>query len=213
MAFIERKQERSLGELLLQSGLIQKGELSRALQEQQRSAEPLGKILVRMGYIREQDVLQALQGLLVVIFHLGDEEFAFEALFVREIIRWREANKLPRMPKFIVGILQHRESIIPIVNLSQRLGLPPGPLTDNTRIIIVESSLQIFGLVVDSVESVMQLPMEQIENNPGILQRINPRYIYGVGKSDKRLITLLQLSNIIEEMAWAAGPGKAAEIS
>lgn len=213
MAFIERRQERSLGELLLQNGQIKKNELSLALQEQQRSAEPLGKILIRMGYIREQDVLQALQGLLVIIFHLGDEEFAFEALFVREIIRWREVNKLPRMPQFIMGILQHRETIMPIVNLSQRLGLPPRPVDENTRIIIVEFSSQIVGLVVDSVESVMQLPMEQIESNPGILQRINTRYIYGVGKTDKRLITLLQLSNIMEEITWGDVPGKAAETS
>ncbi len=213
MAFIERRQERSLGELLLQSGLIKKDELSRALQEQQRSAEPLGKIMIRMGFISEQDVLQALHGLLVVIFHLGKEDFAFEALFVREIIRWREVNKLPSMPQFVAGILQHREAIIPIVNLSRRLGLPSGPVNDDTRIIVVESASQIYGLVVDSVESVMQLPMEHIESNPGSLQRINPRYIYGVGKTEKRLITLLQLTNIMVEITWPADPGKAAEMS
>ena len=80
MKFIQHQQEKSLGELLVQSGRLPREQLQKALVEQQRSAEPLGKTLVRLGYVEEKDVLNVLQGLLVVTFRLDKEDFAFEAL-------------------------------------------------------------------------------------------------------------------------------------
>jgi purine-binding chemotaxis protein CheW len=200
MASGNRMQEKSLGELLLQSGLIQRAQLTHALAEQQRSAEPLGKTLIRLGYVREDQVLQALQGLLVVTFRLATENFAFEALFVQEIIRWREVNELPKMPDYVEGLLNHRDKILPVINLARRLGREPQPITEETRIIIVEKLSQVYGLVVDYVEAVMQLPLEKIESNPTLLQRIDPRFLYGVGKYEKNVITLLHLDPILGDM-------------
>lgn len=205
MSFINYKQEKSLGELLLQSNVIQSEQLKQALAEQQRTAEPLGKTLVRMGFVREEEILRALQGLLVVIFRLGQEDFAFEALFVQEIVRWREINHLPKMPAYIEGLLNHRNRIIPVLNLARRLerDVNPSPVNEDSRIIIVEKSASAFGLLVDSVEAVSQLPLEKIDSNPTLLHRIDSRFTYGVGKYDNRIITLLHLEPILGEMPSA----------
>jgi purine-binding chemotaxis protein CheW len=197
MSFIERQQEKSLGELLVQSGRLTKNDLQKALGEQQRHAEPLGKTLVRLGFVQEKDITQVLLGLLVVTFHLGDELFAFEALFVREIIRWVVVNKLPRMPKYIEGILRHRDMVMPVINLAQRLGKDPIPGNEESRIIIVDCASQLFGLAVDGVDAVIQLPFDRIESSPTILQGIESQYVYGVGKHEDRLITVLHLENIL----------------
>lgn len=200
MTFIQRQQEKSLGELLVQSGRLQREQLQKALTEQQRSAEPLGKTLVRLGYVEEKDVLNVLQGLLVVTFRLAREDFAFEALFVREIIRNQETNKLPKMPPFIEGLIKYRGIVVPIMNLALRLRQEPQPATDETRIIVVECASQIFGLLVDEVEAVVQLPMDRIESSPAVLEGLDARYVYGVGKLNDQLITVLHLENLLETM-------------
>lgn len=198
MAFIQKQQEKSLGELLVQSGRLQREQLEKALAEQQRSAEPLGKTLVRLGYVHEQDVVNVLQGLLVVTFRLSREDFAFEALYVKEIIRNQEVNKLPKMPPFIEGLIKYRGIVVPILNLALRLGQEPQLPTDETRIIVVEYTGQIVGLLVDEVEAVVQLPMDRIESSPAVLHGLDHRYVYGVGKYEKRLITVLHLGNMLE---------------
>jgi purine-binding chemotaxis protein CheW len=200
MASMQRQQEKSLGELLVQSGRLQREQLQKALAEQQRSAEPLGKTLVRLGYVEEKDVLNVLQGLLVVTFRLAKEDFAFEALYVREIIRNQEVNKLPKMPPFIEGLIKYRGIVVPIMHLALRLGQESQPATDETRIIVVECASQIFGLLVDEVEAVVQLPMDRIESSPAVLKGLDARYIYGVGKINDRLITVLHLENLLENM-------------
>ncbi|MCD4813113.1 chemotaxis protein CheW [bacterium] len=200
MSFIQKQQEKSLGELLVQSGRLQRDQLQKALGEQQRSAEPLGKTLVRLGYVNEHDVLNALQGLLVVTFRLAREDFAFEALFVREIIRHQEINQLPKMPPFIEGLIKYRGIVVPIMNLAAKLQQASQTLSDESRIIVVECASQIFGLLVDEVEAVVQLPMDRIESSPAVLRGLDARYIYGVGKYNDRLITVLHLENILENV-------------
>ena len=81
------KQKKSLGRMLLEEGLLTQEQLDKALETQKQSGEPLGKVLVRLGWIEERDILRALEGLMVVIFSLEGEEFGIETLYVREIIR------------------------------------------------------------------------------------------------------------------------------
>lgn len=200
MSDLGRLQEKSLGELLLQSGRLTREALDQALLEQQRTAEPLGKTLVRLGMVEEHDVLQVLQGLLVVTFQLGGEIYAVEALFVREIIRRVPLKHLPQMPAYIEGLLNHRDLVLPVMNLALRLGQTPKPADDEARIIIVESVNQVFGLSVDMVEAVVQLPLEQIETRPTAASGVSPRYVYGVGKWEHRLITVLHLATLLEEV-------------
>lgn len=200
MSSVQRQQEKSLGELLVQSGRLAPEQLEKALSEQQRSAEPLGKTLVRMGYVEEKDVLNVLKGLLVVTFRLDKEDFAFEALFVREIIRWQEINHLPKMPEYIGGIIKYRGMVVPIMNLAKRLNQNPQPPTDESRIIVVEHTSRLFGLLVDKVEAIVQLPMDRIESSPALLHGLDKRFIYGVGKYQESLITVLRLENILESV-------------
>ncbi|MEW6516714.1 MAG: chemotaxis protein CheW [candidate division FCPU426 bacterium] len=213
MAFMQRQQEKSLGELLVQSGRLQREQLDKALAEQQRAAEPLGKTLVRLGYVQEEDILHVLQGLLVVTFRLAKEEFAFEALFVREIIRSQQVNHLPKMPKFIEGLIKYRGLVVPVINLARRLGQEPQPQTEDSRIIVVEITSQLYGLLVDEVEAVLQLPIDRIESSPALLRGLDQRHVYGVGKHQNHLITVLHLETVLENVnaqKWVEAAGESA---
>ncbi|HPD18735.1 MAG TPA: hypothetical protein PLF61_03610, partial [Candidatus Goldiibacteriota bacterium] len=81
---ILKQQQKTLGELLINSGIINKEQLEIALNEQKNTDEPLGKILVRMGFAREEDIINVLKGMLVVIFEINNESFGVEIIFAKE---------------------------------------------------------------------------------------------------------------------------------
>ncbi|HTB33625.1 MAG TPA: chemotaxis protein CheW, partial [bacterium] len=103
-----RQQFRSLGALLMERGLLTPAQLDAALDEQKRSGEKLGRILVSRGWVRDKDILTVLQGMMVVIFQLKDEDYGVETLQVREIIRWAAARPLPDSPPWLAGLIDYR---------------------------------------------------------------------------------------------------------
>jgi purine-binding chemotaxis protein CheW len=191
-------QEKTLGQILEDSGLIRRDQLAKGLEEQKRTGEPLGRILVRQGWVSERDVINALRGLLVVTFQLGGEDFGVETLFIREIIRATTAVPVPQTPGYLEGIINIRNRVIPVVDLRKRLGLQPAAMDDASRIIICEMPNRNAGLVVDSVGAVMQLKMENLMNASGTAQSIPAKYIYGLGRLGNQIITLLDLETLLE---------------
>ena len=73
-----KTQEKSLGELLRQAGKITTRQIQVALGEQKRSHEPIGKVLVRLGFVEERDILQVMQGMMVLTFRVAGELYGIE---------------------------------------------------------------------------------------------------------------------------------------
>lgn len=191
-------QEKTLGQILEDSGLIRRDQLAKGLEEQKHTGEPLGRILVRWGWVNEQDVIKALRGLLVVTFQLGGEDFGVETLYVREIIRVIAAIPVPQTPKYLEGIINIRNRVIPVLDLRKRLGLDPKAVDEASRIIVCEMPSRNAGLLVDCVGAVMQLKMENLVNTSGASHGIPAKYVYGLGRLGERIITLLDLETLLE---------------
>jgi purine-binding chemotaxis protein CheW len=192
--------DKTFGELLVRQRLLTPEQWQLALTERGRSKEPLSKIVVRMGWVKESDMLRTLQGLLVVTFHLGPEEYAFEANYVLEVIRFQQPNPLPKMPPYILGLFNHRGHILPVIDLALRLHHPAIAIHDETRIIIIQQDTKVFGLVVDSVEAVMRLPLDTLDQSASLLQRIEPNLVHGVVRWGDRVITLINIQTLGAEM-------------
>lgn len=134
----------------------------------------------------------------LVVFKIGDEEFAVDISQVREIVRLIEVTCMPKAPDFIEGVVNLRGQIIAVINLSRRLGLPSQGRGNNTRIIVVEIGQCTVGMIVDSVSEVLRLSMQDIEEVPGIIETEVPdHYIRGVGKLRDRLLIFLDLNRIL----------------
>jgi purine-binding chemotaxis protein CheW len=191
-------QEKTLGQILEEAGLIRRDQLTKGLEEQRRSGEPLGRILVRQGLVSERDVINALRGLLVVSFQLGGEDFGVETLYVREIIRAITAIPVPQTPTYLEGIINIRNRVVPVVDLRKRLGLQPAGVDEASRIIICEMPNRNAGLLVDCVGAVMQLKMENIMDTTGAAHGIPAKYLYGLGRVGDQIITLLDLTALLE---------------
>lgn len=202
-----RQQFRSLGALLMERGLLTQSQLDQALEEQKRSGEKLGRILTSRGWVRERDILTVLQGMMVVVFQVGDEDYGVETLLVREIIRHQPARPMPASPAWLEGVIDYRGKVVPVVHLGKRLGREPLPLEAAARIIVYEGGGdRSWGLLVDSVSSVLQVGRDQLEDAAGAWQPkgLPVRWLAGLARLESRQVALLNMEEVL-----AAGSAEA----
>ncbi len=132
----------------------------------------------------------------VVSFDIGAEEFAVGILEVQEIIRMVEITQVPKAPHYVVGVINLRGKVIPIMDLRLRFGLPTAERTKETRIVVVDIARIILGLIVDSVSEVLRIPSSEVEPPPSGSQA-GSEFHKGVGKVDDRLLILLDLHRLV----------------
>jgi purine-binding chemotaxis protein CheW len=135
----------------------------------------------------------------VVSFRLGQEEYAIEIIRVQEIILIGEVTRLPQTPHYIKGVINLRSTVIPVVDLRLRFGLPEEPATDETRIMVVNVSGKTIGLIVDAVSEVLRISQEQISPPPPTVAGLEQNYLVGLAKLEERLLILLDIEQIIHE--------------
>ena len=130
-------------------------------------------------------------------FFIGDEEYGLEILSVHEIIGIMDVTAVPRTPRHILGVINLRGKIIPILELRLKFGLPSIESTEETCIIVVQCGAVQMGIVVDKVSEVLDIPSEDIEDAPSFGESVNTDYILGIGKSDDNVKLLLDIDKII----------------
>jgi purine-binding chemotaxis protein CheW len=86
-----------------------------------------------------------------IAFRIGVQEFCIDIMSVREIRGWTPATALPHAPPYVRGVINLRGSVLPIVDLAERLGFPPTDASARQVIIVVQVGAQIVGLLVDAV--------------------------------------------------------------
>lgn len=129
----------------------------------------------------------------LVVFRLGQEEYAVSIAQVKEIIHYKGATKMPNAPAYMEGIINLRGNVIPVIELANRFGILASR-TVNRRVVIVETTGQEVGIVVDEVTEVISLPESAIEPLPTI--SANHDYVRGIGKDNGRLLIILDLAKL-----------------
>ncbi len=130
-------------------------------------------------------------------FSLGNEEYALSIESVSEIIKPREVTDIPRVPDFISGIISLRGIIVPVFDLNRRLNLGTVEMGSASRIIVCKDNERLAGFIVDSINQVVNVPVDKIEPPPTILSGLDRDFVEGVGRVDDRMLILLHLSNVI----------------
>lgn len=133
----------------------------------------------------------------LVVFKLGDENYAVSILQVQEIKRLTDITRVPHTPDYIKGVMNLRGSVMPVVDLTKRLGLPQQEYTEDTRIIIVKLDEIVVGMVVDEVLEVTALVAEQIEKPDAMMGGVDGQFLAGIGKEEDRLLILLNLETTL----------------
>ena len=136
-------------------------------------------------------------------FLLGGEMFSINILCIKEIIWYANLTEVPMMPACIRGVINLRGAVVPVMDLSSRFGKPSTPVTKNTCIVIIEvetqngGERQNMGLVVDSVQAVLEIASSEIEQAPSFGTKISPDFIEGIGKVNGKFVILLNVNRVL----------------
>ena len=149
----------------------------------------------------------------LVGFRLDNEDYAIAITKIQEIILMKPITRIPQVPDFIEGLINLRGSVIPIVNLRKRFGLPNREVDDETRTIVVNVHEKTVGCVVDAVTQVMRINRDQIQPPPLGALAVNHQYLAGLAKLDDRLMIILDIDKLFEAEELATPAGAAAVVS
>ena len=135
----------------------------------------------------------------LVVFRMGDEEFAADISQVREVITKEAITPVPDSADFVEGVINVRGEITVAIRLGARLSLRSGEHIDGKHIVITEQNSNLFGLIVDEVTEVLRIPRSQITSPPEAIARMDSAHVNGVITRDGRLIILLDLPKVLSE--------------
>jgi purine-binding chemotaxis protein CheW len=148
-----------------------------------------------------QAMKEAVEQTQYLTYYLAGEEYAVGILRVKEIIEYDTLTKVPGTPPFIRGVINLRGSVVPVVDLAVKFGLPETPVTKRTCIVIVEVDVEdertVMGVVADAVSQVVDLSSREIEAPPSFGTRVRMDYLQGMGKVDKKFILILDIDRVL----------------
>lgn len=133
-----------------------------------------------------------------VLFKLDNEDYGLNIDNVLSIGKFQSCTRVPNAPEYVVGVINLRGEVIPILDLRKKLNLEPKPSDQNSRIIITSSNDIVVGLIVDSSSEVLEINDENIDKPSATGEKKFNEYIKGIGKDDKRLIIILDLEKLLD---------------
>src|SRR5688500_3253958 len=137
----------------------------------------------------------------VLTFTLGEETYGVDILRVQEIRGWSPVTRIPQSQPHVLGVLNLRGSIVPIVDLRMRFSLPRAEYTPLTVIIVlsVESpqGRRDFGVVVDGVSDVIDVPTQDVKDAPDMGAHVSTEFIEGLAAVSGRMVMLLDIDQLI----------------
>ncbi|WP_099612469.1 chemotaxis protein CheW [Vibrio fujianensis] len=140
-------------------------------------------------------------------FLLNGEMYAFAILNVKEILEYGKITPIPRMPKFIQGVINLRGEVVPVINLAHRFHIEAQPITKRSCIVIIEveteTQRQDLGVLVDSVSEVIDIPGLDLRAAPSFSCQIRIDFIRAMGQLQDNFVIILAEDKVlsVEELA------------
>ena len=135
----------------------------------------------------------------MVSFTLGDAEFGIAIQEVQEIIRLTKVTAVPRSPAYVEGMVNLRGEVLPVVDLRKRMGLPAKPVSDATRVVVVDLKGAKAGLIVDAVREVTRIASRDLAPAPGLVAGAEREIIEGVARLNQgeRMILVVRPDKLL----------------
>ncbi len=135
-------------------------------------------------------------------FMLAGEEYGIEILKVQEIKGWDSATPIPNTPDYVLGVLNLRGAVVPIIDLRKRFQLESIPYGTTTVVIVVkmqqEDQERTIGLVVDAVADVYRLEASEIQPAPDMGCAVQTEYVRGLATIAEKMVILLDTDRLVD---------------
>jgi purine-binding chemotaxis protein CheW len=135
-----------------------------------------------------------------LMFQLGSEDYAIEIRHVLEIKAYTAITPIPNAPAHLKGVMNLRGSIIPVVDLRERFGMPAGNYDKFTVILVVSVQEKTSGVLVDAVTDIVELPTSQVDPPPDLGVHVDTSFLRGMVKVGGRVVLVLDLEQTIQEV-------------
>ncbi len=140
----------------------------------------------------------------LLTFELAGQEYALDIMSVREIRGWTHATPLPHSPHFMKGVINLRGTVLPVMDLARRLGLPERDQTERNVIIVVHHEETMTGLLVDAVSDIVAVTSDDMQPPPELAFGSVDTMVSGLTLIEDRMIRLLNLPITVDTAESAA---------
>ncbi|WBU58169.1 chemotaxis protein CheW [Paracoccus sediminicola] len=130
-------------------------------------------------------------------FRIGEQEYCVDIMSVREIRGWTKATPLPYSPPHVKGVINLRGTVLPVVDLSARLGMDAIEPVERNVIVVVSIGDEMAGLLVDAVSDILTAPREDMQSPPDIGADPSSRCVESLLLVEGKLIRVLDLSVVL----------------
>jgi purine-binding chemotaxis protein CheW len=140
----------------------------------------------------------------LLTFQLAKQEYSIDIMSVREIRGWTRATPLPHAPAFMKGVINLRGTVLPVMDLGERLGLPSREKSERNVIIVVKVGDTMTGLLVDAVSDIVALTTNDLQPAPDMGVGATPNVVKALTLIEDRLIRVIDIATIITPLEGAA---------
>jgi len=134
-----------------------------------------------------------------VLFKVADGEYVLPAADVLHMESYVGATRVPGAPVYVVGLMQIRRRVIPVVDLRLRFGLPALEPSLDSRVVVVQCGERAIGLLADSAREVRNIPAADFQPPPELIARQSEGYVTQVARAGARLLMLIDYRKVIGE--------------
>ncbi|PID35224.1 MAG: chemotaxis protein CheW [Rhodobacterales bacterium] len=130
-------------------------------------------------------------------FLVGGQDYSVDIMSVREIRGGAKATSLPHSPEYVQGVINLRGTVLPIMDLSKRLGMNADVDKERNVIIVVAVGERTVGLMVDAVSDILAIPEDDIQPPPEMPADTERNFVSGLTIVDGRMIRILDLNAVL----------------
>ena len=137
-------------------------------------------------------------------FWTGEQEYCVDIMSVREIRGWSAATPLPQSPNYMRGVINLRGAVLPIMDLAERLDLPPTQPSERSVIIVVQVGERLVGLLVDAVSDILSITPDQVQPTPDVGCDQSKAFIRGLITIDDRMVSEIAVERLLPDLEGLA---------
>lgn len=135
----------------------------------------------------------------IIAFRLHDQEFCVKTTTIREIRGWAPSTPIPHSPADVIGVMNLRGSVIPIIDLAYKLGMKSTVANERSAIVVAEVHMMVIGMLVDRVSDILTIQSGQVQPVPEVTASFDKSYSEGIIANENGMICFLNLAKMFKE--------------